>query len=490
MKKEADNKKGMIKKNEKIEKELFLEQELSCPEKIKEKKTAGKNHREADGWWKTSEGQRIIEELNARYSDDVRAESRHTGRCDHVPFIVRYLRLYPEDDILKAAQWYENKGNEGSLKASYHAGLLYEIGHDYLRAAECFTKAANGDIMHEASFHLGLLYENGLLTDGLDIPSAIRWYKRGAMGMDRFSMASTDALKRLGVITCWAELGYDHSLMMQKRKNRAEMESSSVRQERVTSAEKTGMTVPVKKGIDWEKMEFVVLMLVVIPCLALSGIYDWARFRLSGKYRKQTYHNLIKDSGRMRRGMVKPDGNDDRWQRNYDGIVRRVQTNEDMYPVCRVSILMPQCHDIRTGKHTIEEYYSVKVPGKFHCLDLKKPETLKEGEYLKDYMSRNKLEGAITVIHDGSSVYERMRKYYDMVHEFHQEEYMGCHVELLTQEKPASDLNHEKVSWHVIELPEIFRLEKDSLTSLDDRSERIFRQYREKICKTKDFDIS
>lgn len=119
-------------------------------------------------------------------------------------------------------------------------------------------------------------------------------------------------------------------------------------------------------------------------------------------------------------------------------------------------------------------------------MELNKPETLKEREFLKEYMKRNGLTNAVVILNDGSSVYERMRRYYNLVHEFYVKEYMSCYVELLTRKAPPSRINYEKVSYQVVHLPEMFMLEKDSLTRLDNRSERIFREYRDELCKLKD----
>ena len=404
---------------------------------------------------------------------------------EHLPTIVEMIGLYPEKDILKAARWYEKKGTEGSLKSFYYAGLLYKIGREYLLAATCFTKAAEGDFINEASFHLALLYENGLITDGPDIPSAISWYKRGAMGLDRFSEASTRILKELGAISCWADLGYDHSAMMQKRKRQEEAELHAIRKRAAQLADKGEDTPPVKESFR-EKAGLVGLMLLVLPCLALSGCYDWARFRWSDKYRRKVYRKLKKDEFRNRRSIIRPDEEDGPWQRNRTAVVRHIYTDEELYPECRVSLLVPEERDICTDGGTVQEWFSVKVPGRFHCLDWQKPETLKEAEFLKAYMSRNGLTDAVVILNDGSSVYERMKRFYDSVHEFPGTVYMGCHVELLTRTEPQSGVSHEKVSYRVLELPGRFRLEQDSLHRLDERSERIYGEYKDKVCKLKD----
>lgn len=437
---------------DRIEKVLFTEEE-SCPE-IPDKKTEGKTHvEEEDGWWTTPKGQELIRSLRMRYSDDVCAESKYMDRYEHNPFIVEYLRLSPDKVILNAAGWYKEKG---TIEAYYTAGLLYRICHDYIHSADCLSKAAEGDIMHEASFYLALMYEDGLLTDGNpDIQSAISWYRRGAKGMDRFSEASTHALKRLGVITCWADLGYDHKEMLEKRKKR-------------------------------QKVELVVFMTVVVPCLAISECFNWVRFKFSSKYRKQVYRNLKVKEKKTGNGLVRPEGDNDKWQRDINAIGRQVYTDEDIYPRCSVEILVPESYEINTDKFTVENYYSIKVPGKFHCLELNKPETLKETVFLNEYMNRNGLTDAVVILNDGSSVYERMRRYYDLIHEFYVKEYMNCHLELLTRKIPPSGINYEKVSYQVILLPEMFMLEKDSLIRLDNRSERIFREYRDRLCKLKD----
>ena len=477
----------------KINKELFVDNPVLPPTVPADKEEiricqdvgVGMDGNLDDGWWSTPEGQDVIRELTERYSDDTRYERSRMNGYEHLPTIVEMIGLYPEKDILKAARWYEKKGTEGSLKSFYYAGLLYKIGREYLLAATCFTKAAEGDFINEASFHLALLYENGLITDGPDIPSAISWYKRGAMGLDRYSEASTRVLKELGAISCWADLGYDYSAMMQKRKRQEEAELHAIRKRSAQLADKGEDTPPVKDSAR-EKAGLVGLMLLVLPCLALSGCYDWVRFRWSDKYRRKVYRKLKKDEFRNRRSIIRPDEEDGPWQRNRTAVVRHIYTDEELYPECRVSLLVPEERDIWMDGGTVQEWFSVKVPGRFHCLDCQKPETLKEAEFLKAYMSRNGLTDAVVILNDGSSVYERMKRFYDSVHEFPETVYMGCHVELLTRTEPQSGVSHEKVSYRVLELPGRFRLEQDSLHRLDERSERIYGEYKDKVCKLKD----
>ena len=481
-----------MKKNEEIEKQLFAETPVLPPTVPAEEEVpeihipcACMDGNLDDGWWSSPEGQDLIRELAERYSEDTRYERSRMNGYEHLPTIVEMIRLYPEKDILKAARWYEQKGTEGSLKSFYYAGLLYKIGREYLLAATCFSKAAKGDFIHEASFHMALLYEYGLITDGPDIPTAISWYKRGAMGLDRFSEASTRVLKELGVISCWADLGYDHSAMMQKRKKHEEAKCHAIRKRSSQMAEKEEDTPPVKEGF-WEKAEFVGLMLLVLPCLAISSCYDWARFKCSDKYRRKVYRDLKKDESRSRRSVIRPDKEDGPWQRNRTAVVRHIYTDEELYPECRVSLLVPEESDIRTDGFTVQEWFSVKVPGRFHCLDWQKPETLEEADFLNVYMNKNGLTDAVVILIDGSSVYERMKRYYDMVHEFPETIYMGCHVELLTRTEPRSGVSYEKVTYRGLELPVRFRLGQDSLHRLDGRSEKMYREYEDKLCKLKD----
>jgi hypothetical protein len=119
-------------------------------------------------------------------------------------------------------------------------------------------------------------------------------------------------------------------------------------------------------------------------------------------------------------------------------------------------------------------------------LDWQKPETLKETDFLKVYMNKNGLTDAIVILNDASSVYERMKRFYNRIHEFPETIYMGCHVELLTRTEPQSDVNYEKVSYRGLELPVRFRLEQDSLHRLDGRSEKIYGEYKDKVGKLKD----
>ena len=197
-----------------------------------------------------------------------------------------------------------------------------------------------------------------------------------------------------------------------------------------------------------------------------------AKFKCSDKYRKKVYYNLKKNQNRLRRSVIRPDEEDEPWQRNRTAVVRHIYTDEELYPECKVSILVPEESDIYTDGVTIQEWFSVKVPGRFHCLDWQKPETLEETDFLKVYMNKNGLTDAIVILNDASSVYERMKRFYNRIHEFPETIYMGCYVELLTQTEPQSDVNYEKVSYRGLELPVRFRLEQDNLHRLDGRSEK------------------
>ena len=64
-------------------------------------------------------------------------------------------------------------------------------------------------MINEAGFWLGIIYEYGLGVEK-NIEKAVEYYKKGAAGLNLSSFVSTDALKRLGVIHSWADLGISH----------------------------------------------------------------------------------------------------------------------------------------------------------------------------------------------------------------------------------------------------------------------------------------
>ena len=64
-------------------------------------------------------------------------------------------------------------------------------------------------MINEAGFWLGIIYEYGLGVEK-KIEKAVEYYKKGAAGLNMTSFVSTDALKRLGVIHLWADLGISH----------------------------------------------------------------------------------------------------------------------------------------------------------------------------------------------------------------------------------------------------------------------------------------
>lgn len=114
-----------------------------------------------------------------------------------------------EKDEEKAFEWWMKAVEQGVEYAAYCLGCIYFEKKDFQTAMEYYLKAISDPVINEAGFQLGVIYENGLGLEK-DIDKAIEYYKKGAAGLNMASYLSTDALKRLGVIHSWADLGINH----------------------------------------------------------------------------------------------------------------------------------------------------------------------------------------------------------------------------------------------------------------------------------------
>ena len=109
----------------------------------------------------------------------------------------------------KAYEWWTKSEEQGVEDAAYCLGCIYFEKKDFQTAMEYYLKTISDPVINEAGFQLGVIYENGLGLEK-DIDKAIEYYKMGAAGLNMASYLSTDALKRLGVIHSWGDLGFNY----------------------------------------------------------------------------------------------------------------------------------------------------------------------------------------------------------------------------------------------------------------------------------------
>lgn len=93
-----------------------------------------------------------------------------------------YSEEYTDEDDAQALYWYQKAAEQGSDRAQYCCGVMYENGEgtvsDPAKALYWYLKAAQKG--HDrAQFRCGVLYEDGLGTD-MDKEEAMRWYLKSA----------------------------------------------------------------------------------------------------------------------------------------------------------------------------------------------------------------------------------------------------------------------------------------------------------------------
>lgn len=109
----------------------------------------------------------------------------------------------------KAFEWWMKAVEQGVEDAAYCLGCIHFKNKDFQTAVEYYLKAISDPVINEAGLLLGVIYEKGLGVK-IDIDKAIEYYKMGAAGLNRASYLSTGALKRLGVIHSWGDLGFNY----------------------------------------------------------------------------------------------------------------------------------------------------------------------------------------------------------------------------------------------------------------------------------------
>lgn len=119
----------------------------------------------------------------------------------------------------KALEWWTKAAEQGVEEADYCLGCIHFENKDFQTAREYYLKAISDPVINEAGFQLGVIYENGLGLEK-DIDKAIEYYKKGAAGLNMASYLSTDALKRLGVIHSWGDLGFNYQELVENAQYR------------------------------------------------------------------------------------------------------------------------------------------------------------------------------------------------------------------------------------------------------------------------------
>ena len=124
-----------------------------------------------------------------------------------------------EKSQIKALKWWTKAAEQGVKDADYCLGCIYFDEKKFSIAYKSYLKAIKDPLINEAGFQLGVIYENGLGVE-IDKDKAIKYYKMGAAGLNMASNLSTDALKRLGTIHLWADLGISHQKLCENPKYR------------------------------------------------------------------------------------------------------------------------------------------------------------------------------------------------------------------------------------------------------------------------------
>ena len=124
-----------------------------------------------------------------------------------------------EKSQVKALKWWTKAAEQGVEDADYCLGCIYFEKKKFSIAYKSYLKAIKDPLINEAGFQLGVIYENGLGVE-IDKDKAIEYYKMGAAGLNMASNLSTDALKRLGAIHSWADLGISHQKLCENAKYR------------------------------------------------------------------------------------------------------------------------------------------------------------------------------------------------------------------------------------------------------------------------------
>ena len=126
-----------------------------------------------------------------------------------------------EINHVKAIEWWIRAAEKGLAEANYCIGCIHFDREEYKTAMKYFLKAVEKPYINETAFQLGVMYETGLGTNK-DKEKAIKYYKKGARGLNYASYLATDALKKLNVIHSWSELGYSHQTLCEEAKERLE----------------------------------------------------------------------------------------------------------------------------------------------------------------------------------------------------------------------------------------------------------------------------
>lgn len=153
------------------------------------------------------------EDIHNRYINEFKRLLKESRQDDvYAQFQLGMAYYYGhgvEKNDKRAIEWWLKVSEKGFKDADYCIGCINFDQGEYRTAVDYFFRVIENPCINEGAYLLGVIYEEGLGVDK-DKEKAIKFYKKGARGRNTASFLSTEALKRIGVIKMWSELGYDY----------------------------------------------------------------------------------------------------------------------------------------------------------------------------------------------------------------------------------------------------------------------------------------
>ena len=240
----------------------------------------------------------------------------------------------------------------------------------------------------------------------------------------------------------------------------------------------------VKKGLDTDELGFkciVAILIVISPFILLYELGESLWFRCSSKRRKEEFRKMEGES--IKYAKKHSPKEEHGFYRNHDRYVIHYNTCQEIYPICDISIWVPESR-ANDYPHVpwldTMELYSIKVPYTFHsCWADGYVSDLEESAWLADFKMKWNLVNAIAVINYNADGYEsllRNRKADTFIMDtfpFDDEDWkpLECFVELLTDKKPMEGLDWEIVKYRYCPLGR-FRLERKTYAQLTGSSRK------------------
>ncbi len=126
-----------------------------------------------------------------------KAEAGNPGAQTTIGFLYYHGQYYNgqeyEQDLSKAAKWYQKAANQGLVKAQINLAAMYltgqGVGQDYKEAFKWYQKAANqGDA--NAQYNLGTMYQNGRGVEQSHV-TAHAWWNISATNGNRSAYSAS-----------------------------------------------------------------------------------------------------------------------------------------------------------------------------------------------------------------------------------------------------------------------------------------------------------